>query len=102
MRAVVALVAIATFVVSVILLSAVVEVTPAGEFKWWVQTTTCLDTDGGKDYYTHGEISVVGMLPRPDECVDDQLIEAYCQAGIGALEGYICPAGCADGACIRP
>ena len=90
----------------------------------------CTDSDGGKDYYTRGKTSgpdyggVIGIIWGEDankcsartdnslgysvhyDCCSDvtenkQLNEAYCdENGKLQAEGYQCPNGCKDGACI--
>ncbi len=73
----------------------------------------CIDSDGGKDYSEKGQISgpkFTGMEEDlfsskiyEDSCVikgDMNLLEYYCDGGLIVSEGYECPQGCNDGACI--
>jgi len=86
-------------------------------------TQTCVDSDGGKDYYVKGSVyNEKGTKIGVDFCrygnynpsISDgafevpscsngncQLVEAFClNNGIGNWEGYTCPNGCKAGACI--
>jgi hypothetical protein len=75
-------------------------------------TSTCTDSDGGKDYYVKGEVGVPsggGTGYMMDCCLDenfqcvpssDILRETYCSEGRGVGESYTCPNGCSDGACL--
>ncbi|MBW2996229.1 hypothetical protein KY332_02905 [Candidatus Woesearchaeota archaeon] len=68
----------------------------------------CTDTDGGMDYYTKGTCVDSNAYPTgaTDHCQVDEgvmhLYEMYCHSEYEchSAEGYECPNGCADGACI--
>jgi hypothetical protein len=69
----------------------------------------CMDSDGGKDYFTKGTTSgldVFGIdeISYSDECSvypEHQLEELYCDnEGKVLIEEYLCPEGCENGACI--
>jgi len=67
---------------------------------------TCTDSDGGKDYYTKGEVAVCTFYPHTggcggsvDTCDGNTLIEGYCDGNEGKSVRYACPYGCKDGAC---
>jgi hypothetical protein len=72
---------------------------------------SCRETDGGKNYYKQGSISVcvnagesVGMCNQfSDKCYNDTLTETYCKESKEAgFEAYKCPSGiCKSGACIQ-
>jgi len=67
----------------------------------------CTDSDGGKDYYTMGQVkSDSGLLN--DHCVyglaaasTRVLIEGYCLNGERTGIEYICPTECKNGACVE-
>ncbi|MGK0209568.1 MAG: hypothetical protein ACI83O_000847 [Patescibacteria group bacterium] len=63
---------------------------------------TCKDTDGGFDYYTQGSITHSrGDIITFDQCLDDtRLSEGFCGDDVFS-EGYDCPYGCKNGACIK-
>ena len=69
--------------------------------------TNCTDSDNGKDYYTHGTVtintSIGGVEITPDSCsaTTGTLTEYYCNAdgSLGTVE-FHCPTGCESGACI--
>ena len=70
-------------------------------------TTTCKDSDGGKNYTTRGTAiqSVSGQVTATsyDSCQGSLLNEAYCfSEGISLTEQVNCKAGysCIDGACL--
>jgi len=70
--------------------------------------TTCEDSDGGKNYYTKGEVATCTFYPEigscggsVDTCDGNTLIEGYCEGNEGKSVHYTCPNGCEDGACIR-
>lgn len=67
---------------------------------------SCTDSDGGKDYYTKGFVSVFVGHPSDgyhyDACYGDRLAEYFCnEDGTLGSTGYDCPNGCSDGACIN-
>lgn len=63
----------------------------------------CVDTDGGDDYSTKGEVtsndanSVGNGL---DYCIGNDLAEKYCDGEIPKIHMYNCLGSCVDGACI--
>jgi len=80
----------------------------------------CTDTDGGKDYFEKGTITVAHHMDPPtrtDYCLKDSLndnalnyvssppenylIEMYCNNNYGTSDIHECPNGCQDGACIQ-
>ena len=62
-------------------------------------TTTCTDSDGGKDYYRWGRTRMGDALSA-DVCLDNKVLrEFYCDSGTEFAEEYTCPSGCEDGAC---
>ena len=68
----------------------------------------CVDSDGGKDYYTagsHSSCTPDGTCHYPipcDRCLDDTtLIECYCEGSESKSEEYVCPGGCMDGVCLK-
>lgn len=66
-------------------------------------TKQCLDTDEGINYFKPGMVIGSHDLPEgKDYCYSDtQLIEFYCKEnGEIDMEGYECPNGCKEGACI--
>ncbi len=85
-----------------------------GEFKEEITTESeclalvvgCVDSDGGLDYYTAGEVTLNGRTEY-DSCGDENLVgDRYCyinpNTGLEeiATGGYNCPHGCSDGACL--
>lgn len=71
---------------------------------------TCTDSDGGKDYFTKGDIFLKGdgeQGSASDYCIDkDDLMEYSCNkesAGRYFIQAspYNCPNGCANGVCIK-
>jgi eight-cysteine-cluster-containing protein len=75
------------------------------------QTSTCTDSDGGKDYYTEGYLSLnlscfydnppCGGGAYFDRCEDSVLREFFCLDENPQQESYNCPNGCSNGACIQ-
>jgi hypothetical protein len=70
---------------------------------------TCIDSDGGLNYYIYGIVSLKDSLTQQassmiDYCGDSNyLMEAYCPpTGIGVVknEKHFCPNGCKEGACL--
>lgn len=69
----------------------------------------CTDTDGGKDYFTKGNIKLKGngeQASASDVCSDkDNLSETSClyEAGRYHIDtvSYKCPNGCLNGACVK-
>lgn len=82
------------------------------------KTVSCLDSDGGKDYYVNGQIkfeerdkkgSLTATSDPSDDCVDrvisgvtkKVLREYYCDANNQVQYDYFtCPQGCNKGVCI--
>ncbi len=75
----------------------------------------CIDTDGGRDYYTKGTVSGEDQTGGTDYCIDSwnemgkmeyynppKLLEYYCVEGSNhyTIEKIDCPNGCLGGACI--
>jgi len=92
-----------------------IKINPKTEF---LEPTTnpdsfnCVDSDGGKNYYTSGittgkQKDNIGIVGLPDYCIysgtelNGQLGENYCGADNSIqTEVYVCPQGvCANGAC---
>ena len=72
------------------------------------ENKTCTDSDGGKNYYTKGAVTVCtftelggGCVGGVDYCVGDVLKEGYCEGSDSKLEAYTCPNGCEDGVCFE-
>lgn len=71
-----------------------------------VINTTCIDSDGGKNYNVGGD-TCVGKDCKKDNCVELQgnplynLVEYYCQSSTdrGSVT-FNCPNGCSNGACV--
>lgn len=63
----------------------------------------CVDSDGGKDYWNYGTVTLINGTQSADYCSGaNNLNEAYCtSSGTSAYSIYYCPAGCVSGAC-RP
>jgi len=60
----------------------------------------CYDSDGGKDYYTAGEVKQnIGIVK--DYCNDSVLVEFYCSNDNLSSELYDCINGCENGSCIN-
>lgn len=89
-------------------------------FYVYPEETTCIDSDGGLNYYVNGIIHIKGEYADEDNCilfggdflagVDEctgstcGVAEHYCDssADLGYdFEKHHCPYGCRDGACIR-
>jgi hypothetical protein len=64
---------------------------------------TCIDTDGGRDYYNKGTLTA-GDYTADDFCsLTTQVWELFCtDDGYKAGEKYTCPDGCLNGACLKP
>ena len=75
---------------------------------------SCVDTDGGSDYYVKGtvrginDVTLGGKTSATDKCEGNQLKEYICgkHKGIGyletvALDKFDCEFGCEDGACLK-
>lgn len=80
-----------------------------GKCKKEIPTYVCKDSDGGKDYYTKGEVPHVEGYPENiDKCLDSKtLLEFFCTIENGkdvwANERFTCPNNyeCKEGACIE-
>lgn len=62
----------------------------------------CLDSDGGKDYFTYGYLKHGdGTILDFDTCQSETTLrENYCNNGYFAQETYECPKGCQNNACV--
>jgi hypothetical protein len=91
---------VAVFVIGTIVVSGYVEVTPAGEFKFVVNS--CRDSDGGQNYNVRGTLSGTGIAANLiDQCTSTYtLVERYCSGTSAKLAYYNCPYGCSNGACV--
>ncbi len=69
------------------------------------QNQTCIDSDGGRNYYVRGSLDM-NCSPKAlcgvwiDYCVDNKTLLEYSCDNLNG-EFYACPAGCSDGACIQ-
>jgi len=65
----------------------------------------CTDSDGGKNYYTKGTVTVEWpghQTSAVDFCGEGTtLYEGYCEDGELQMVSYNCPYGCSDGACVE-
>ncbi|MDO8740133.1 MAG: PEGA domain-containing protein [Candidatus Woesearchaeota archaeon] len=66
-------------------------------------SSTCTDSDGGKNYGTYGNVSYGGVI-YIDACSSYPIptgfvLENYCQNDTRVTEMYACPNGCKNGAC---
>lgn len=65
----------------------------------------CIDSDGGKDYYTKGHIDHGDGTREYDKCdtwnpgYEKHVIEYYCTSDGSGQTNYGCPYGCFDGRC---
>ena len=60
---------------------------------------SCLDSDGGKNYFEEGKTTDrFGILK--DYCVDDVLFESICEGVTATTFKYDCPYGCNSGVCL--
>lgn len=65
-------------------------------------TAVCTDSDGGRDTYAAGTVSL-GNTARADSCVDASTVkEYYCEDGIMGVSDLPCGSGytCTGGACV--
>lgn len=62
---------------------------------------SCIDTDGGKEYYEFGKVTE-GDVSQADYCMDEKRLgEYHCFGPEGYdRETYVCEFGCEDGVCI--
>lgn len=62
---------------------------------------TCYDTDGGKEYYTKGEV-IAGYEGGEDACETESILKEYMcnpeKTQAGTIR-YSCPYGCTEGKC---
>ena len=67
------------------------------------QTTTCTDSDGGKDYYVKGAVTTPDGQILEDACglqaYKGYVIEYNCEDS-SYVTNYQCPYGCSNGVCI--
>jgi hypothetical protein len=62
---------------------------------------TCVDSDGGRNYYAVGE-TFSGGVGNLDYCEGDAIVvESYCDDGKSLTERYECPGGCKDRKCAN-
>jgi hypothetical protein len=71
------------------------------------ENKTCVDSDGGLNYYVKGTVTVCtfteqggGCGAAIDSCNGNILTEGYCKGTDLNSLTYTCPYGCKDGACI--
>ncbi len=67
---------------------------------------TCVDSDGGWDYYTKGNVSGVNAsgvnYAYQDSCLSSSYVtEYYCDGDSFTLTDWYCPNGCSNGACVE-
>ncbi|RKY95608.1 MAG: hypothetical protein DRQ03_08640 [Candidatus Hydrothermota bacterium] len=82
-------------------------------------TGECRDSDGGRDYYKKGTVTLTKSLDGkvkylesrtdtctyctglgPDTATCGAVVEYYCEGNQIKSETFVCPNGCKDGACI--
>ena len=70
--------------------------------KWEEEITpTCTDSDGGKNYYQRGTVTVDGTK-LTDFCINSRTLkEHYCVGSDARYLNYVCPYGCENGACRK-
>jgi hypothetical protein len=62
---------------------------------------TCIDSDGGLNYYEKGNVSIGGTTHHVDFCHSNGRIdEGQCIGEVAGSVEYSCPNGCEDGACV--
>jgi len=75
------------------------------QFMPILEDNDCIDFDGGINYYEKGDCydyATFSSVPRKDWCEGDVLNEAHCsESNSCAYQGYLCPNGCKDGACVE-
>lgn len=64
------------------------------------QAKTCVDSDG-KNYYANGSV-VYGGIIIEDKCSGNNIAELYCDGIAKTDASFVCPFGCASGACLVP
>ncbi|MEK6899321.1 MAG: hypothetical protein AABW79_04470 [Nanoarchaeota archaeon] len=67
------------------------------------QTASCVDSDGGLNYYVFGRVTQNGSngsTVTNDVCSGSAIVEAYCSGVNTRVEWWSCPYGCANGACL--
>jgi len=70
-------------------------------------STSCVDTDGGKDYYVKGSVNLIkagANVTETDSCMDSsKIIEYFCSEDnvITNDHSFSCPNGCSDGVCVK-
>src|SRR3989344_425327 len=64
--------------------------------------TTCIDSDGGLNYYLKGTATLSNGTSATDYCPSfTVLAERYCSSEI-STQSYTCPSGnCTNGACVN-
>ncbi len=64
-------------------------------------TSSCTDSDGGKNYYVKGTTSL-SNIATTDVCYSDSTLNEYsCNQSAIQNEYYNCPDSCFDGACVN-
>ncbi|MEK6882108.1 MAG: hypothetical protein AABY22_21000, partial [Nanoarchaeota archaeon] len=74
------------------------------EIKGCSGTTTCTDSDGGKDVYVKGNMIDQNGANKTDFCSDSSKVgEYYCNNNLGSFTTLDCPSTgyCSDGACVK-
>jgi hypothetical protein len=64
----------------------------------------CMDSDQGNKYYRSGKVIEFLGPPLYDQCLNEETLIEYACSGSGEAvsEEYLCPNGCANGACVGP
>lgn len=61
----------------------------------------CVDSDGGKNYFTAGKVFVYGQNPKMDACVRHRFLREWsCSGDISVSSFVVCKKGCKNGACL--
>ncbi len=69
--------------------------------SWDGYDRTCVDSDSDNDYFKAG-IVTAGSFQYHDFCQGKVLFQAYCTSSNSVrADGYTCPNGCLNAACIR-
>lgn len=63
-----------------------------------VSSSSCIDSDGGLDYYTYGHVTFRNSNSY-DYCSGNSVMEMYCSGNVKAIKKYNCRDGCYDGQC---
>lgn len=69
------------------------------------ENITCVDTDGGINYYIKGTRYLSNVFPnqsQADYCYTSTVLyEYYCSGPVVGATSYTCPDGCSNGACVN-